>query len=57
MMETTVIKKRGGARPGSGQPKKYACETKVLGFRVPIEFEEEIKTEVQSILKRYERVK
>jgi len=40
---------RGGARPGSGQPKK--APTKTVSFRVRVEFVEPVKKLVKDAIK------
>ena len=43
---------RGGARPGSGQPKK--APTKTVSFRVRLEFVESLKKLIKSTIEKWE---
>jgi hypothetical protein len=46
---------RGGARPGSGQKKKYAEITKTISVRVPVSEKSNIQRMLKTALKKYEK--
>lgn len=45
------VENRGGARPGSGQPKK--APTKTVSFRVRVEFVEPLKKLVKETIEKW----
>lgn len=47
---TTIKKKKGGTRKGSGAKPKYKEPTKTIAFRVPVSKIDEIKQTVKSML-------
>jgi hypothetical protein len=47
--------KRGGARPGSGQKKKYGEPTTTIAFRVPVSEKSNIQRMMKVALKRFEK--
>ena len=52
MMKT---ENRGGARPGSGQKKKYAEVTTTISVRVPVSEKSNIQRMLKLALKNYQK--